>query len=1288
MQACNYQSVETIVAETRDKLEATTLDYLAGQRHRLIQSHLIERPITKKIVDGILNSGQSTDTLLTSAAGGGKSACTFQIIEQLHAENMPVLAFRLDRVQVVANTIELGKELGQLSNSPVAAMHHAYPEKPFTIVIDQLDAVSFVSARKAELFDTVAALCQEIQALRLRRKVHLILVCRKFDYDHDFRLKRLLGENEKPKEIPPLNDSDVESVIKNAGGDYSRLNEKQKSLLRLPQNLSLMCDTGANEWNKDFSSQKELFDAYWSAKKKAVEKDHPQFLGLWSKFISHLAEEISRKEELSISETALDEFPSNLLDSLASEGVISKDGKRYGFGHETFFDYCYARILVADGRDFIEFLKTDRQYLFRRSQLRQCLVFLRDDDFTQYLKCAEKLINSEDIRAHLKLLTVEIIANQEHPRDEELNILLPFIKAELDLIIKESPSTDKIANRIFATFVSSRNLFLPADRLGLIESWISSKDPILLDWVANYLSWQTHQHAERVAELIESKLDVSTDWNQRLLRIVTGHDLAKSRRLFDLYLAIFDKGLLDGDENTSNVWDLTHSFADEAPEWSVELIAKWLSRQIHIHENDNDFQRNRDHSGVRNITQSAKNAPKAFIQQVLPLILQAAGQFTYPTRDDTLTRDKLWTWRMKGSVTDIHEALLIGCETAIATLRSEDLQLLEELADTLKIHQRYTANCLLMSVYQAAPEPFADDALRLLSAEPKRFHCGYTDSTYWDARKVIKKCSPHCSDEVFELIETTTSNYLTDYEQSKDGWKLRGQAAYTLTSALAEERRKSETNSRILTWEDKFGTPERPPRGVRGGTVTSPIPHEKAEKMTDVQWLGAIRKYASEDRPWRYSDFLKGGSLERARALEKITKEDPHRFAGLFFKLPDEAHSNYYSHIIRGLIGSELDFDVYIKIARKVFSYADDEIRKVTVDLLGSIKNGMLPNDCIEYLHDSAVNHTDPENESWDGEKGYYGGCILTAGINTVRGRTMEAIRNLIFRSRDYFEAFTKTINLSVKDSSLSVRCCTASAIRAATLYDEPLALKWTTQIVNADDRLLGTRYLTDLITCFFPSYLKEVSPIIVRMLDSEVDSVRESGGLMACLAKLYNKDAESLSEKALNGDLNNQKGAVKVANQNILLPDCKEWCEYALNKLFHSPHTEILKSSAHCFWAHWTKDEANIQDYKELIANFVQSPAFLEDPTYLLHALEKSKDKLPEVSLEVCEMFIKELSEEARDIRTSRAANESEVGKLVFSIYAQMDQPELKERALNLIDQMCLEGLHSSHTQLSEHDR
>ena len=68
--------------------------------------------------------------------------------------------------------------------------------------------------------------------------------------------------------------------------------------------------------------------------------------------------------------------------------------------------------------------------------------------------------------------------------------------------------------------------------------------------------------------------------------------------------------------------------------------------------------------------------------------------------------------------------------------------------------------------------------------------------------------------------------------------------------------------------------------------VVSPIEQTAAEKMTDEQWLKAIKEYDSEQSKHFWKNPEKGGAWQLAGMLQEFVKKEPLRFALLGLRFP------------------------------------------------------------------------------------------------------------------------------------------------------------------------------------------------------------------------------------------------------------------------------------------------------------------------------------------------------------------------------------------------------------------
>ena len=1292
----------TLISKATDR-------YLRARR-RLIQDILIPRTSTQQLLDKIKeNDTNGADCVLTGKAGGGKTGCVIECVEALQkSDDVAVLTFRLDSIKPVSSTKELGGCL-DLEESPALVLKTAAEtmSRDAVLIIDQLDAVSTSSGRSADFFEVVEDLLDEVQGLRNSVKIHIVVVCRKFDWENDHRLRGPLGKDFVEVSVIDFSIDEVKSVLQGGGFKPELFETRQLELLRIPQNLSLFLDTNYGfDLQPPFFSQKELFDQYWRKKRQAVNLRATPSPDYWNDIIQVLCDEMTASRQLSVLIEKLDQYPLDYVEHMASENVISFDGKHCGFGHETFFDYCFARGFVANDESLTAFLKKSEQHLFRRAQVRQVLIYLRDAVPERYCKELRALVTDEKIRYHLKDLAVAVAVNMPNPEEAEWKVLAPWIESELEEIESGTPNTDKFASLVWNHFFYSQPWFQIADTKGLIGDWLTSENDKLVDMGVKYVEMHQIYSGDRVAELLEPFVGKGDDWSQRFQSVMLWADFGSSRRFFDMFLKLIDDGTLDGipgsTDNNRTFVDLWPGLMKAPLDWIPEVIEHWLLRRLSIiqeiyeHGDSPNWRNlfNHDDSGSKYIYDSANQFPDKFVQHVLPIILKIADAAVLPGQQVLPKPDAVWRifWfnRKYASIDEVcREAVALALEKGAANKPDRIVKILEELQS----RETYMANFLLLRAYTASTKHFADDAISELCDKTWRFECGYSDSPYWIAIQLIAAVVPLCSKENRVKLEKAILDYTPYYESIPGGYEYRGRASFALLSGIPVELRSERAQTRYAELELKFGKTDFAPRGIQVDLVVSPIEETEAKKMTDEEWLREIKRYDSDEILSDPENLEKGRALELARMLQKFVNKEPERFARLSLKFPADTHPFYLEHTLCGLKETNGFTELKLEVCRKAYSESRDKYGKAITDLLGSIRD-QLPDDAVQMLNWLATGHSDPEKELWiedvTGGTPDYREDILNHGINTTRGRAAEAIRDLIRWDASYIDRFRTTIEWLVRDKSLSVRACAASILLYITNHDWEFAFEQFAKLIEPQDDqtdsdcLLTNPYVDHFISHGLRDHFGRFQDVIERMLRSELSEISEVGARLASLAMLYqHTDAEALVEEALCGNASQRLGVAQVASANIGYNDCRPWAEQKLLLFFNDPDSTVRGETVECFHR---LQEQSLESYENLINEFCDSAAYRQGLSYMLSVLEKSLHCLPSITYDICKKFLECFSDKTGGIRTSGS---SSIAKLILRTYHQhQSDDEWAPKCLDLIDQMCLERIYELGKGLEEYER
>ena len=1266
--------------------------YLDGARRRLIRRTLVPRKAAETLRSRLGTA--ATDSVVTGKAGSGKTACVLEITETLRERGLPVLAFRLDRIPFtqVSTTADLGDRLG-LEESPVLVLAAAAEAagRPGVLIVDQLDAVSTMSGRSSGAFDVVEHLLQEARGARARTVIHTVVVCRAFDWRHDHRLRRLVSNPDAQVDVTEFETDEVRAILVDAGFDPARFWNRQLTLLRLPQNLALFLEAGFDRLRAPaFDTAKQLFDRYWDEKRRAVEERISPSPDQWMAVMEALCDKIASTQQLSAPRETLDVFPTAYVEQLASEGVLAFDGRRCAFGHESFFDYSFARVFIGRQESLASFLKESEQHLFRRAQVRQVLAYLRDADPARYVQELHTLLSDEGIRTHIKDLAFALLAEVTDPNEEEWVLWQQWITPALKAIEEDRPNPDKLSAIAWQRFFGAPSWFEIPDRHGMIGDWLTSGNVRLVNLAVNYLGSHQRHAPDRVAALLEPYADRGGEWASRLRSLMKSADHHTSRRFFDLFLRLVDNGTLDEAREpiavNTTFWDMLHGLDENRPEWVPEVLAHRFRRRLAIScAGGRDLRTgkffNFDQSAAAMFNTSAKHAPAVFVKHVLPVVLEISDSALID--DAPPKRDAVWPFLTKEEHPGGEEACLPELAGALTTLAREGVTDLRDVIAGLRCRDTHVANHLLLALYTGGAARYADEAVSLMCDEPWRFECGFSDNSHWCAMEAIRAVIPHCTAENRGRLETVILGYVHPYERTKDGYKRYGYSRFALLSAIPSEFRSPRAKARFEELARKFGKPQGEPRGITGGWVKSPIEKDATDQMTDDQWLRAIEKYRSEDRIHFYRDEVKGGAQQLAQqSLEARVKEEPERFARLSLRFPADANPVYLERVLFALKDAPIASDLKLQVCRKAFAESPDRCGQSIADVLGMIEDP-LPDAAVYMLHQLATEHEDPISGIWQEDAG--GGNLYVNGINTTRGRAASAVRDLIRSDPACIERFRPTLDRMIQDRSAAVLSCVAGTLRAVGYHDPALAVSLFLNMNLSEDRLLATRHVYAFIRVNLYDNFMKMRLIIKRMLRSPEPEVCKAGASLAGIAALTHVQAADLVDEALQGTARHRLGVAEVTAAKIADPECRAWCEKTLTTLFDDNDAEVRRKAASCF--RQLQGQA-LDTYGDLIAVFCESTAFQEDSSSVLYTLEESLGRLPGMTCKICEKFLDRFADEARDIRTRRALDTHTVAKLIFRTYQQHQDDEWTSRSLDLIDRLCLDRIHDAGRELEQFER
>jgi hypothetical protein len=1246
---------------------ATVTDRLRRDAQTALLHPSIPRAETDEVLEAL--RGQSRQVMLVGEAGAGKSAVGAAVVDAWAADpSAAVLAFRLDRYMDARSSIQLGKAL-DLDVSPVVALGAAAAGLPALLVVDQLDAVSLASGRSPEVFGVVEELLLEAAAFP---NLKVLLCCRRFDIDNDHRLKALV-DPKRPEpahvvEVAHLHREQVESAVAEMNLDPSRLDERQIQLLSLPLNLVLLRTAAAEADALTFSTTRDLLELFWKTKRRAVLQRRADTR--FERVVEVLVNAMSSSQRLTASQAVL--HAENLdddIDVLASENLVVRDGQRITFFHESIFDYAFARQWVTREQSLVDFLVSSEQELFRRVQVRQVLLHLRDADPRRFVSDVRTVILDESVRFHVKDSILALLRSLTDPSENELALMLELLdmspwRSRVELALRTESWFDRL------------------DAAGAIDKWLSSGDRALEERAVTILGSVAGERPGRAAQLLSPHLE-HPDFVPWLMWVVRFGELDEDRDLLELLLDTMRRGLLD--DRSHEVFLAAHRLGEREPAWGVELLSGWFVERPNAFAVDADrvvALRSSDHGLLELIQHCATGAPERFVARLLPYMQKAmvlAEQGADLPRRDWHFSSQLWN----SYLSEADDMLFHAMVEALRALATADPARLRELVEPLVEDIHAAAQDLLYEALTAAGPAHADWSASLVLRGGAALESGYSGSDYWRTRELLRATAPHMAASNFEAVERLVVDFTSDWERRSPD--ARGHASFVLSSALPESRMSDSAQRRLGELRRKFGRDQpEPPQGVVGGFVGPPIDQHRAERMNDKQWIGAMRRHSTDEGDWKAD--LRGGASQLSQVLKAETEKDPRRFAQLALTLDPTFNANYLQGILLGLGDTSEDVDASLVFDVMRHAAADERQDRWVGWPLKQRYREEIPDDIVSLLLARALWRADSPGGGEIAEEPGDMGEGFMSGLNSDRGGNAYVVARLVAFDPDGRRAAIVAPRLRdlADDPSASVRTCIAEIVHAMLRWDRPAALEAFTRLARDRDAKLVSSDQFEALTCGVIVVETAVAlPVIEDLLTHEDTTARERGARLLAFAATDGDRPEMLERAVGSDDVALRTGAAHVLAGRVRWVN-EPLVTAALAGLFDDDESAVREAAA--TFAFNLRGEP-LGPHRSLIASFIASRAG-DDPTQLLLTLEEAPTLDHELTLQVAHRIVDVHGGDVGDIQTSAAGDVRYLTKLLLRSYSLAEDDRVRSQLLDVIDRLLEAGAYGIAEAIDEFRR
>lgn len=972
---------------------------------------------------------------------------------------------------------------------------------------------------------------------------------------------------------------------------------------------------------------------------------------------------------------------------LSSQSIVLRYNNKIQFFHSSFFDYCYARTFLSRHDSLIKIVLSQHQGLFIRPQVKQVLAYLRDSDFSTYLKELKGFLTNHKVRFHICLLVINQLAFLQDPKDEEW------------LIVKQLLEKDDNFKKHFISGIQSEKWLKYLISSGYLQTFLQSGDEKIINLIIGKLRLLVNFYTKTIVDFLQRFPNIRKK-DEYIVQILIGLEHwedEKAIRLFQDHLQVIKS------EYSFNYCHFLLRILEYNPEAVCKIFFDDIYEKINAVTPVNEFDRNQfiSHYDIEIYKKLLNWNPDVVLSKSLQLICTIVDKTKWKSETDFFSDGAFDVYEQFEPDLYPHWQVLSLVLEKLKELAINDKSKFTKLVKGFEKSHSFTLLKIVLHGYNANSKLYIEEGFKLFCRKGILENVTSNLEAGFKLRSLIRNIYPHFSKTQKEKINKLILSVLPYWEKvrGKGQRSLIGHTRYELLNAIPgdEISKHPIIKKEFQELGRKFGKfKEKSIQIGRFKWTGPPLPTIAYEEMTPEQWLSSFKRYdESTGRGIPKKDPLKRGIIQHSRAFTEQVSKRPDEFYDFVFDLGerDDVSITYLGAGLEGLIKGNYDIEQIKQLVKTYWRRKNKEFRKGIIRAIEYIdRKDNLDLDLIEILAEYALNDPDPKEELWetDAYQGtpHYGGDPHIHGVNTVRGSATERLVVHGFETQ-YPERIFKILNKIAEDKSIAVRCCLIRYLQGMIKWNKSKTYKLFIKISsNGHPQVIkyGLECLCYLMNKNnFRSFIFYLERAMILKETFDHNSVGKFIGQILMLAYLrsYSKSKELL-EKGYKVNEEIKMGAIGYASRHLSSSNTKiaDKSKKIYMKFFHEADDKM--SQQYDFYFRHFKVEDFIKIYT-VILEYSKTEIVRKHCTNFFEFLAKVVSLEPEKCISLLQNY---KNFESPEIRYN--ALQGKLVQILIEAYNRVIDDTYKEKAMNVFDAILQVGIYTREALevLAEQDR